>query len=497
MEPMSELPDFETAYRAVQGRDPRFDGRLYLAVTSTGIYCRPSCPARTPKPENVRFYATAAAAVAAGFRACKRCRPDALPGSRAWDPRGGRVDRALRLVADGTVDEGGVAGLAAQLHVSERHLHRSLVGEVGVGALALARTRRAQTARLLIDQTALSLTDVAFAAGFASVRQFNDVMLGEFGCPPSQLRRALRGTPDPDGRTPGRGAPLVLRLVHREPYAAPAWLRWQAAHAVPGLEEVDRGTYRRVVHTSKGPAVVDLTPAPGHLLARLHLDDLGDLTPTVAALRRAADLDADPAAVDAALGEDPHLRDLVRRRPGLRVPGSVDGFEAAVRTVISQQVSLAGARRLTSRLVDAYGETLPPGADAATLTTAFPTAEALAESDLADVGLTGQRRLTIRAVAALVVDGRIDLTPGADREETRARLLAVPGVGPWTADVVALRALGDPDAWVPGDLILRRAVERRGADPDAWRPWRAYAAMHLWINDALDPLTPQTPTEAS
>ena len=487
MEPMSELPDFETAYRAVQGRDPRFDGRLYLGVTSTGIYCRPSCPARTPKPANVRFYATAAAAVAAGFRACKRCRPDALPGSRAWDHRGDLVARALRLVGDGTVDEGGVAGLAAQLHVSERHLHRSLVAEVGVGALALARTRRAQTARLLIDQTDLSLTDIAFAAGFASVRQFNDVMLAEFGCPPSLLRRSLRAGSDPDGRTPGRGAPLVLRLVHREPYAVAAWLRWQEAHAVAGLEEVGVGTYRRVVRTSKGPAVVELTPASGHLVARLHLDDLGDLTPTVAALRRVADLDADPTAVDAALSEDRHLRDLVQRRPGMRVPGAVDGFEAAVRTVISQQVSLAGARRLTTRLVEAFGEPLPPGADGGSLTTAFPTAEMLSESDLTGVGLTGQRQRTVQAVATMVADGSLDLSPGADRDATRARLLAMPGVGPWTADVIALRALADPDAWVPGDLILRRAVERRGADPEAWRPWRAYAALHLWTNDALEP----------
>src|SRR4051794_8884046 len=485
MEPMSELPDFETAYRAVQARDPRFDGRLYLGVTSTGIYCRPSCPARTPKPENVRFYATAAAAVAAGFRACKRCRPDALPGSRAWDHRGDLVGRALRLVADGTVDEGGVAGLAAQLHVSERHLHRSLVAEVGVGALALARTRRAQTARLLIDQTDLSLTDVAFAAGFASVRQFNDVMLEEFGCPPSQLRRSLRGAAEPDGRAPGRGAPLALRLVHREPYAVSAWLRWQQVHAVPGLEEVAAGAYRRVVQTTKGPAVVELTPAAGHVLARLHLADLADLTPTVAALRRAADLDADPTVVDAALGTDPHLRELVQLRPGIRVPGAVDGFEAAVRTVISQQVSLAGARRLTGRLVEAYGEPLVPGAAVGGLARGFPTATVLAEADLSVVGLTGQRQRTIQALAAMVDRGALDLGPGADREATRSTLLSLPGIGPWTADVVALRALADPDAWVPGDLILRRAVERRGADPDAWRPWRAYAALHLWTHDAL------------
>jgi AraC family transcriptional regulator, regulatory protein of adaptative response / DNA-3-methyladenine glycosylase II len=479
----TETDDFATKYRAVQGRDPRFDGRLYLGVTSTGIYCRPSCPARTPKPENVRFYATAAAAVTAGFRACKRCRPDSLPGSRDWDHRGDLVGRALRLVAAGTVDDGGVSALARRLHVSERHLHRSLVAEVGVGALALARTRRAQTARLLVDQTDLSLTDVAFAAGFASIRQFNDVMREEFGCAPSALRRTLRGETAPDGRTAGRGAPLVLRLVHREPYSASSLLHWYALHAVPGLEEVDGSTYRRVLRTAKGPAVVELTPAQGHLVARLHLDDIGELTSTVAALRRAADLDADPEAVDAALGSDPHLAPLVAARPGLRVPGSVDGFEVAVRTVLGQQVSLAGARTLTARLVKAYGE--PLGIDEGTLTHAFPSPEVLAEAGLDEVGLTGARKTSIRAIAQAVADGTLTLDAGADRDETRLRLLALAGVGPWTADYVSLRALGDPDAWVPGDLWLRRSVERRQADPERWRPWRAYAALHLWTHDAL------------
>jgi AraC family transcriptional regulator of adaptative response / DNA-3-methyladenine glycosylase II len=397
------------------------------------------------------------------------------------------VGRALRLIAAGAVDEGGVAALARQLHVSERHLHRTLVAELGVGALALARTRRAQTARLLIDQTDLSLTDVAFAAGFASVRQFNDVMREEFGCPPSTLRRALRGPHETDGRTPGRGAPLVLRLVHREPYAAGAWLRWQEAHAVPGLEEVVDGTYRRVLTTAKGPAVVELTPGAGNLLASLHIDDLGELTATVAALRRAADLDADPTAVDAVLAADVHLQRLVARRPGMRVPGTVDGFEVAVRTVISQQVSLAGARRLTTRLVEAFGDPLAPEGVVGTLARGFPSAESLAEADLSGVGLTGGRQRTIQALGRLVATGQLDLTPGADREETRQRLLTLPGVGPWTADVIGMRALADPDAWVPGDLVLRRAVERRGADPEAWRPWRAYAALHLWTNDALEP----------
>jgi AraC family transcriptional regulator, regulatory protein of adaptative response / DNA-3-methyladenine glycosylase II len=472
----------DTWYRAVQARDARFDGQVFTAVLTTGIYCRPSCPSRTPLRPNVRFYPSAAAAVAAGFRACRRCRPDALPGSRAWDHRGDLVARALRLIAAGEVDEHGVSGLAGRLSVSERHLHRSLVAEVGVGPLALARTRRAQTARLLVDQTGLSMTDVAFAAGFASVRQFNDVMRAEFGCAPSELRRAPAVAPAGSASNPGTGG-LVLRLLHREPYRAGETLSFLAGRAVAGVEEALPSGFRRLVPTRHGPATVEVTPAAGHVTTRLRLPDLSDLGTVVAAVRRLLDLDADPLAIDAVLGADPAMAPLVEARPGLRVPGSVDGFELGVRAVVGQQVSVAGARTLLGRLVVAYGTPLdePDGA----LTTAFPTAEQMAAADLdgAALGLTGARVRALRALAVEVAEGRLSLDPGGDRALARAQLTALPGVGTWTAEYVAMRALADPDAWPETDLVVRRRLAARGADPQRWRPWRAYGVLHLW-NDA-------------
>jgi AraC family transcriptional regulator of adaptative response / DNA-3-methyladenine glycosylase II len=478
---MDSTAEQDTWYRAVEARDARFDGQVFTAVLTTGIYCRPSCPSRTPLRQNVRFYPSAAAAVAAGFRACRRCRPDALPGSRAWDHRGDLVARALRLIAAGEVDEHGVSGLAARLNVSERHLHRSLVAEVGVGPLALARTRRAQTARLLVDQTALGMTEIAFAAGFASVRQFNDVMRGEFGCAPSELRRSPAPAPGSAANPGTRG--LVLRLVHREPYRAGELLGFLAARAVAGVEEPVPDGLRRVVPTRHGPAVVEVTPGTGHVTTRLRLPDLSDLGTVVAAVRRLLDLDADPLSIDAVLAADPAMAPLVAARPGLRVPGAVDGFELAVRAVVGQQVSVAGARTLAGRLVAAYGSPLdePDGA----LTTAFPTASQLAAADLDGpaLGLTGARVRALRALAVEVAEGRLALDPGGDRLRARAQLTALPGVGTWTAEYVAMRALADPDAWPETDLVLRRRLAARGGDPERWRPWRAYGALHLW-NDA-------------
>ena len=466
----AEHDDFDRCYRAVQGRDKRFDGRFVTAVRTTGIYCRPSCPAQTPKPENVRFYPHAAAAAAAGFRACKRCRPDAAPGSRDWDVRADLAARALRGIESGAVDEEGVPGLARRLAVSERHLHRVLVAEIGVGPLALARTRRAQTARMLIEHTALSLSTVAFSAGFASVRQFNDVMRAEFGCPPGELRRS------PVARGDSVGA-LTLRLQHRSPYAAEPLLGWLGARAVPAVEEVDGDTYRRVI----GTGVVELRPVAeaGHVIARLDIDDLSSVASVVSRCRRLFDLDADPVAVDETLAADPLLATSVRRHPGMRVPGTVDGFELAVRAVLGQQVSVAAARTFAARLVQRCGK--PLDAPRGTLTHAFPTADAVAGVDLGGIGLTTARTRTLRALATEVATGRLSLDPVADRDETKARLAALPGVGPWTVEYVAMRALADPDAFPTTDLVLRRAVgsdgERRA---ERWRPWRSYAAMHLW-----------------
>jgi len=462
--------DFDRCYGALQSRDKRFDGRFVTAVRTTGIYCRPSCPAQTPKPENVTFLPHAAAAAAAGYRACKRCRPDAAPGSREWDVRADLAARALRGIESGVIDEEGVPGLARRLAVSERHLHRVLVAEIGVGPLALARTRRAQTARMLIEHTDLSLATVAFSAGFASIRQFNDVMRAEFGCPPGELRRK------PIARGESVGA-LTLRLQHRSPYAAEPILNWLAGRAVAGVEESEPGVYRRVI----GAGVVELRPVPeaGHVTARIDVDDLKSVAGLVARCRRLFDLDADPVAVDETLGTDPLLGAQVRRTPGIRVPGAVDGFELAVRAVLGQQVSVRAACTFAARLVERCGK--PLDAARGTLTHAFPTADAVAGVDLDGLGLTGGRVKTLRALATEVASGRLSLEPLADRDEVRRQLDALPGIGPWTVEYVAMRALGDPDAFPASDLVLKRALEGSRADrPNAWRPWRAYAAMHLW-----------------
>jgi AraC family transcriptional regulator of adaptative response / DNA-3-methyladenine glycosylase II len=464
--------DFERCYRAVRSRDTRFDGRFVTAVRTTGIYCRPSCPAQTPKRENVRFYARPAAAAAAGFRACKRCRPDAAPGTRDWDTRADLAARALRGIEGGVVDDGGIPGLARRLAVSERHLHRVLVNEIGVGPLALARTRRAQAARMLVEHTDLPLATVAFSAGFASIRQFNDVMRAEFGCAPSQLRR---GRAEPGAAT----GTITVRLAHRRPYAVEPMLGWLHARSIPGVEEVEDSTYRRVL----GGGVVELTmrPQDGHVLARIDVDEVSSVAGLVARCRRLLDLDADPVAVDETLRTDPLFRNAVRRHPGIRVPGAVDGFELAVRAVLGQQVSVRAARTFAARLVAQYGRALatPRGA----LTHAFPTADAVAAADLSGVGLTSSRERTLRLLAEAVAAGDLVLDPAADRDDTRRRLSAIPGIGPWTVDYITMRALGDPDAFPASDLVLRRALGPDGAArSEAWRPWRAYAAMHLWTS---------------
>jgi AraC family transcriptional regulator of adaptative response / DNA-3-methyladenine glycosylase II len=479
LDTVTEALDAERCYRAVAGRDARFDGWFFTAVRTTGIYCRPSCPARTPLARNVSFFSTAAAAQNAGFRACRRCRPDAVPGSPEWDVRADVVARAMRLIADGEVERSGVPGLAARLGYSERQLHRLLVGELGVGPLALARAQRARTARLLIETTDLPMADVAFAAGFASVRQFNDTVREVFATTPS----ALRGTKP----VRGNGSPgwLTLRLAARAPYDAAEVLFFLGAHAVPGLEEWDGTTFSRVLDLPHGPAVVRLSPGPvggSSVTARLRPAELRDLGAAVNRCRRLLDLDADPAAVDDVLGADPALSQLVAAAPGRRVPASPDADELAVRAVLGQQVSVAGARSLTARLVTAAGTPLPERAG--TLTHAFPRAAALVDADLTSVGLTAARRRTVAALAAALAGGDIALDPGADREKAHRALLAVPGIGPWTASLVGLRGLADPDVWLPGDLALRRSLAALGSsDADAatrWRPWRSYAVLHLW-----------------
>jgi AraC family transcriptional regulator of adaptative response / DNA-3-methyladenine glycosylase II len=465
--------DFERCYRAVDSRDQRFDGWFYTAVRTTGIYCRPSCPAVTPKRENVTFYPSAAAAQRGGFRACRRCRPDAAPGSPEWDLRADLVGRAMRLIADGVVDRDGVPGLASRLGYTERHLNRLLTAELGAGPLALARAQRAQTARILIETTDLGLAEIAFAAGFGSVRQFNDTILEVYARSPSALRER-RVARQPEAGT------ISLRLAFRAPLHAGALLGFLAARALPGIEECDVTTYRRGLNLPHGSATVALTPADRWVAATLRLADVRDLAPAVARCRRLFDLDADPVAVDGMLGADPALAAAVRAEPGVRVPRAVDGFELAVRAIVGQQVSVAGARQTLSRMLTptAPGELR-----------GFPAAETVAELPDAAFRMPAARRESIRALAQAVADGKLDLEPGADREESVARLLELPGVGDWTAGYVAMRAIGDPDVLLPTDVAVRRGARALGlpdspkalaAHAERWRPWRSYALMRLW-----------------
>ena len=473
---------FESRYKAILSRDPRFDGRFITAVTTTRIYCRPICPSQTPRPENVRFYPCPAAAEAAGFRACRRCRPEANPGSPEWDIRADLAARALRLIADGAIDEGGVGGLAKRLAVSSRHLHRELTAAVGVGPLALARTRRAHTARLLIDQTALSITEVAFAAGFSSLRQFNASMHAAFGAAPTALRRW--GTPIETGT----GA-LLIRLPYRPPFEATSLLAHLARRAVPGLEAVAGSSYLRTVELPHGPATLSLELYTGssHVALRARVADLRDLAALTTRCRQLLDLDADPAAIAEVLAIDPLLAPLVVARPGLRLPGTVGCFEMAVRIIVGQQISVEAARTLLGRLVTAFGTPLPQ--PQGPLTHLFPSPERLAEATPDSIGMTRVRAATVRALATAVATGSIALDRGADRTAIARHLLELPGVGPWTAASIAMRALGDPDAWPGTDLVLRRTLPMSAtaaeARSEAWRPWRAYAAQHLWTAVAI------------
>jgi AraC family transcriptional regulator of adaptative response / DNA-3-methyladenine glycosylase II len=474
--------DFDLCYRAICSRDARFDGLFFTAVTSTGIYCRPICPAQTPQASHVRFYACAAAAEAAGFRACRRCRPETSPGSPDWNVRADLVARALRLIADGVVDSEGVEGLASRLAVSERHLNRALVAEVGTGPMALARTRRTQIARLLIDTTDLPLTTIAFTAGFNSIRQFNDAMQASFGCAPSALRRALPTS----NAEPGR---LTLHLAYRPPLASTALFAFLEQRAIAGIEEGGATLYRRTVALGETRGIIEIEPqsARNALTLRVRLNRVENLNTLVQRCRLLCDLDADPAAIRAVLERDPALAPLLAAQPGLRLPGALSGFEMAVRAILEQQISVAGARTLLGRLVQRCGE--PLAEPCGTLTHVFPTPEALAQANLDGLGLTSKRVQALRALATEVSAGRLLLERSARREEVEERLLQLPGVGPWTAAYIAMRALGDPDAFPVRDLGLMRACEALGlpAHPQEmkeharnWRPWRAYAAMYLW-----------------
>jgi len=478
---VSVLLDDDHCYRAIQSRDARFDGWFVTAVRTTHIYCRPSCPAITPKRQNVEFFLAAATAQARGYRACKRCRPDASPGSPEWTSRADVVGRAMRLIADGLVDREGVAGLASRLGYSERQVNRLLIAEVGSGPLALARAQRAQTARILIETTTLPITEVAFAAGFQSVRQFNDTVREVYAANPTAMRAAT--SPGP------AGGPLTVRLACREPFDGDALFGFLATRAVPGVEHVDGATYRRSLRLSRGLGVVSVTVRGGLVSCALTLDDVADAQAAVQRTRRLLDLDCDPAMIDDHLAADPLLQTLVAKRPGLRAPGHPDGTELLVRAVLGQQVSVAGARTLAARIVAAHGEPLaePVGG----VTHAFPTAATIAGLSPENFAMPRARGAALIEACAQVADGSLVLDAGSDRTDAVTALQALKGIGPWTAGYVAMRALNDPDVFLPSDLGVRHALAALGADhspkgaaalAEAWRPWRSYALHHLWAS---------------
>jgi AraC family transcriptional regulator, regulatory protein of adaptative response / DNA-3-methyladenine glycosylase II len=485
--------DADTCYRAVVARDARFDGRFFTAVRTTGIYCRPVCPAVTPRRKNVSFYPCAAAAEQAGFRPCKRCRPEASPGTPAWLGTSATVSRALRFIAEGALDTGSVDALAARLGLGPRQLTRLCERHLGTTPVRLAQTRRVHFARVLLAQTTLPMTQVALAAGFGSLRRFNTLIKATYGCAPGELRQRGRPavpvpaaatdvTPGPAAASQPPLATLTCRLPYREPYDWPQLARFLRGRAIPGVELATDDSYARTLALPDGrDGFLTVTPGAGAWLdLRLELPALDGAIALVARARRMFDCGADPAVINEHLARDPALAPLVRRRPGLRLPSAFDPFELAVRAIVGQQVSVAAATTVTGRVVARCGTplALPRGA----LTHRFPAPAVLAAADLDGLGLTTRRADTLRRFAAAVAAGEVQLDTPRGPDAFAARLQALPGIGPWTAQYVALRAFGEPDAFPPGDLGLRHALPgvdlaARGA---VWSPWRGYAALHLW-----------------
>ncbi len=491
--------DADLCEKARLARDRRFDGRFFIGVRSTGVYCRPICPARLPRRRNVAFYPSAAAAEEAGFRPCRRCRPETAPAGTAWLGTGATVSRALRLIEDGALDRGDVAALAARLGIGARQLRRLFSEHVGAAPLAVARTRRTHFARRLIDETRLPMTVVAEAAGFGSVRQFNDAVRDCFHTTPRELRRSASGAT----RAPGG---LRLRLPYREPFDWRGLLAFLGPRALAGVEQVVGNTHAASARRTAGRElryqraiarrtliVVQRAAEGGALWLSVCGEAPADLIGLATRARRLFDLGADPARIAADLGRDPLLRPLLRRRPGLRLPGAFDPFEIAVRAILGQQVSVRAATTLGARLVARFGE-----ATALCATTGirhrFPTPARLADADITAIGLPGARAQAIRHLARLWAEGRLQLDGARELEASVAALCALPGVGDWTAQYIALRALGEPDAFPAGDLGLRKALARGGKPlseralrerAEAWRPWRGYAAIHLWTHSSV------------
>jgi AraC family transcriptional regulator of adaptative response / DNA-3-methyladenine glycosylase II len=478
--------DAEGCYRVITARDARYDGRFFTGVVTTGVYCRPICPARTPRRETVRFFECAAAAEEAGFRPCRRCRPETTLGSPAWLGTSATVSRALGRILEGDLDEAGTEELASRLGIGSRHLRRLFDAHLGASPRAVAKTRRVHFARQLIDETRLPMTAIASSAGFSSIRRFNAAVLKTFGSAPRDLRReAAHGD--------GSAAMIELRLPFRPPLDWASLLLFLSRRAIPGVEEVEYGTYRRTVEVEDFEGVIEIRrPAEeNHLVLRVPAAASRGLLVIVRRARRLFDLDADPREISRRLSRDSTLGATLRRHAGIRVPGAWDGFEIAIRAILGQQVSVASATTLAGRLALLFGE--PLGGAEGRLGRLFPKPQALADARLSRIGLPAARAQTIRRVARAVLDGTLDLDAAADPDGTRSRLEEIRGVGPWTAQYIAMRALGDPDAFLPDDLGIRRALSSKGALPtaaavrersEAWRPWRSYAAIALWSKDS-------------
>lgn len=493
----------ERCYRAILARDRRFDGRFFTGVVTTGIYCRPVCPVVPPKLQNMRFYSCAAAAEAAGFRPCKRCRPETSPGTPAWLGTSAVVSRALRLIGDGGLDDENLDALAARLGLGERQLRRLFAEHLGASPLDVARARRVHFARTLIDQTDLPFAEVAHAAGFRSIRQFNHALKQTFGEAPGELRG--RRTRRDAAHGPDARGGITMKLPYRPPLAWTEILDFLTTRAIPGVERVEDGTYRRTVEIGETSGIIEVTegvPAPRrtgtraeaphhppHLVLRVDAAAGHSLIGVAERVRRIFDLGADPSRIEEQLSRDARLAPLVATRPGLRVPGAWDGFEVAVRAVLGQQITVAGAITLAGRLVREFGRPLDEPRDG--LTHVFPRADAIAEADLSRVGMPRARAAALRSLAAAVASGAITFDAALGLDDAVARLCAIPGIGPWTAHYIAMRAMGEPDAFPESDLGIRRALGSGGeAAPlpevrsraEAWRPWRSYAVLHLWMS---------------
>ena len=485
--------DPEACYRAIATRDARFDGRLFIAVKSTGIYCRPICPARTPKRENLAFYPSAAAAQEAGFRPCLRCRPESAPDIGVWRGTSNTVSRALALIEKGGLDGADVEALAERLGVGERQLRRLFRRHLGASPIAVAQTRRVLLAKHLIHETRLPMSEVALAAGFGSIRRFNETFQQLFRRPPSTLRRAgAAGTP-----RRGPAGEVAILLPYRPPYDWPAMLAFLRARAIPGVETVSRDGYARTIEIGDAHGTVAVRPAARNALrATIQFPRLSALPTIVARLRRVFDLVADPEVIGAHLAEDPALAPLVAARPGLRVAGAWDGFELAVRALLGQQITVTAARGLAGKLVATYGKPLTGAvSEFDGLTHVFPGPERLAEDDLSTLGLTRARAAALGSLARAVIADPEIFGPRRSLEEAIVKLRALPGVGEWTAQYIAMREMREPDAFPAADIGLMRAMaNRKGRRPspgellaraERWRPWRAYAAQHLWASQGM------------